>query len=253
MSIKSIQCFLSYLSGFMTLPSARLAFTPRRFRLKGITRPKRNMSKKQKTSISLYLVHDAWYMMLQLDGTCIPAAYYLWTILRGIWRGVQRDHLLQRGSMKIPRGLLGNLAASVQHPGDEWRMRRMEKISFQWEAEAACIWSNRKRGLKIFEFTAYALRGILFPADSGNGAMVWTIIGSQLTTASCSKALSGPKSQAFLSYEQKMSQVTEADPFWCICALLLQQPVAFQGCTLFLKGQLLLLSSSAKMHLWCTY
>lgn len=195
MSIKSIQCFLSYLSGFMTLSSACLAFTPRRFQLKGITRPKRNMSKSKR-----HQYHCICYMMhVQLDGTCIPAAYYLWTILRGIWRGVQRAHLLQRGSMKIPRGLLGNLAASVEHPGDEWRMRRrMEKISFQWEVEADCIWSNRKPGLKIFEFTAYALRGILFPADSGNGPMVWTSNGSQLTTASCSKALAQKSSSSVL-------------------------------------------------------
>lgn len=136
---------LSYLSGFMTLSSACLAFTPRRFQLKDITRSKRNMSKSTR-----HQYHYICYLMhVQLNDTCIPAAYYLWTVLRGIWGGVQRAHLLQRGSMKIPRGLLENLAASVQHPGDEWRMRRrMEKISFHWEAEAACIWPNRKKGTK---------------------------------------------------------------------------------------------------------
>lgn len=177
-------------------------------------------------------------MYVQLDGTCIPAAYHLPTVLRGIWGGAQRAHLLQGGRMKVPRGLLENLAASVQHPGGEWRMRRgMEKISFQREAEAACIWSNRQRGLKKFEFIAYALKGILFPADSGSGAVVWTIIGSQLTTASCSKALSGPKSQALLSRERQTSQVTEADPFRSICAPPVATTCCFsQWCTLFLKG-----------------
>lgn len=198
--------------------------------------------------------HCICYMMhVQLNGTYIPAAYYLWTVLRGIWKGVQRAHLLQRGSMEIPKGLLENLAASVQHSGDEWKMRRrMENISFQWEVEAACIWFNRKRWLNKFEFTAYALKGILFPADSGSRAIVWTIIGSQFTTASCSKALSGPKTFSPVSKRRHgwLRQIL-SDVF---VPLLLQQPVAFHSETpCFQKDQLLLLSSSAKKHLWCKY